>query len=83
MQKTINVIGISTIEGVSKKTNNPYKLYIVHGTYPDSRTEGYASCALTVPSDYQFLDDIRVGSNLCVITHFANGREVFDGCYAV
>ena len=76
MKKLATVTGIQHKSGISANTQKPYDFYVLHVTYPDPDTEGYATSALILPDSE--VETIVIGNQYYLFTHFYKGKECFD-----
>lgn len=79
MKKVVEIIGIEKREGISKKTNEPYKFYILHGIYDAgdrAGVQGTCTWSGVVPSAYA--ERTKLQDSVVIESHFINGREIID-----
>lgn len=74
MKKTVKIIGIEMRQGISKKSNEPYKLYILHGTYENDRVSGTGAWSGVVPEAYATRTNL--GDDVVIESMFLHGKEI-------
>lgn len=76
MKKTVKIIGKEYKAGISKKTNEPYELYVLHGTYEKDNVDGECAWSAVVASSYA--TRTSVGDEVIIESHFIGGKEIID-----
>lgn len=76
MKKVVKIIGREHKSGISKKTNEPYELYVLHGTFKNENADGECAWSAVVASSYATRTNI--GDEVVIESHFINGKEIID-----
>lgn len=74
MKKQVKIIGKEIKKGISKKSNEPFVLHILYGTYENKDIEGCGAWNGVIPEVY--FDRVQIGDSVELETIFVNGKEL-------